>query len=70
MTFGIDLSDECELDLKCAFADKNPCLFVQLLHYEGIDADCSIRKQAEQIFQIILAEREREKYENEYPNGE
>jgi hypothetical protein len=61
------LSDEEELDMRCAFGDNEPCIFMQFLLDQGWVPDRCINKAtAKKIFYKFLRDRDYEKYIKEF----
>jgi hypothetical protein len=61
------VSDEAELDLRCAFGDKKPCMFAQfLLDQNWIPGRCENRALAHKLFYEILRSRDYKTYKEEY----
>jgi hypothetical protein len=64
------IPDEDELDMKCALANKVPCIFMRfLISQEWVtDTTCPILESAKEEFEKKLREIEHEKNGKEFPD--
>jgi hypothetical protein len=62
------VSDEDELALRSAFADRMPCIFIQfLMNQDWVPEDCRNKKVCKKIFYKFLRDRDYKKYIKEFP---
>lgn len=64
------ISNEEELDMKCALAEKIPCVFVRFLIGQGwiTDTKCCIDELAKKQFEKYLRDLEHQKNEKDRPD--
>ena len=67
----IKLGFQDEQDIKCLLIDKHPCPYRAFSLKLGwiVDQKCPIRKIVRQEFEKLMAEKEHEKMNEEYPDG-
>lgn len=68
---GDGMTDEEELEMRCALSGKGPCVFRSFLLANGwvVDAECPIKALARREFEGQLTRKDQSGYDKEYPDG-